>query len=493
MPPASLFIEHHTDGLAFYINGDLQFDTADEAVYHEYLVVPAIALAAYRFPGIPLRILIAGGGDGLAARDGLRFPQVGQIDLVDYSPEVLDLGRTVFQPYNQGCLCEDGTAPLGSHRLTVYTQDALDFVSDRPNSCYHAVICDFTYPTSPEDSRIYSQEWYVQLRRILHPGGIVSTNGVSPQNRTQAFWCLYQTLLSAGYSARPLQVPIPSFHRHGYGDWGFFLASDVPIGRNELIEMPLPSGLTVFQQKELLQRFVLSAAIAAQRHAPDINTLALPSLFYYLLNPGASANGAAELPTEAGIDFLALEETANRQGAAQAGLELTAIAQVWLEQAFSGQASSDRASARPDIHQLLPVQHRYHTPTMTAEWFNHLQGLLAEIDPQQLVKSLLDRASELPPALVRDLKLWSEKLRSGKPVAYLSEHMGELVLLLSVSLLMANLTAPDAVFAKGYSGGGYSSGYSGDGSYDGNFPWMGFSFTTIGGMWLWSLYRHRDD
>ena len=35
--PNSLFIEHHADGLAFYINGDLQFDTADEALYHEYL------------------------------------------------------------------------------------------------------------------------------------------------------------------------------------------------------------------------------------------------------------------------------------------------------------------------------------------------------------------------------------------------------------------------------------------------------------------------
>jgi spermidine synthase len=37
--PNSLFIEHHADGLAFYINGDLQFDTADEALYHEYLVL----------------------------------------------------------------------------------------------------------------------------------------------------------------------------------------------------------------------------------------------------------------------------------------------------------------------------------------------------------------------------------------------------------------------------------------------------------------------
>lgn len=68
----SLFIEHHANGIAFYINGDLQFDTADEALYHEYLVIPTVALAAERFPKTGLRVLICGGGDGLAARDVLR-------------------------------------------------------------------------------------------------------------------------------------------------------------------------------------------------------------------------------------------------------------------------------------------------------------------------------------------------------------------------------------------------------------------------------------
>jgi spermidine synthase len=67
--PNSLFIEQHDHSIAFYINGDLQFDTADEAIYHEYLVIPAIALAIRRFPQTDLRILICGGGDGLALRD----------------------------------------------------------------------------------------------------------------------------------------------------------------------------------------------------------------------------------------------------------------------------------------------------------------------------------------------------------------------------------------------------------------------------------------
>ena len=56
--PTSLFVEHHNTGLTFYINGDLQFDTADEALYHEFLVIPTIALTAQRFCDTPLRVLI---------------------------------------------------------------------------------------------------------------------------------------------------------------------------------------------------------------------------------------------------------------------------------------------------------------------------------------------------------------------------------------------------------------------------------------------------
>ncbi|NJL54949.1 hypothetical protein HC928_07000 [bacterium] len=136
--PISLFVEHHTDGLAFYINGDLQFDTSDEAIYHEYLAIPILTLAAKRHPDEAIKVLICGGGDGLAAREVLRFPQVHHIDLVDYSPEVVELGRTVFKPFNQGSLESD--------RLTIHTEEAFGFVSSLNAHSYHVVICDFTIP-----------------------------------------------------------------------------------------------------------------------------------------------------------------------------------------------------------------------------------------------------------------------------------------------------------------------------------------------------------
>lgn len=250
----SLFIEQHDNGIAFYINGDLQFDTADEALYHEYLVIPAITLAVQRFPQANLHVLICGGGDGLAARDVLRFSEVSKIDLVDYSSEVLELGKTVFKPYNAGS--------LESNRVTVYNQEAFEFVSMIQDNFYHVVICDFTYPTCSEETTIYSREWFEQIKRILIISGVICTNGVSPENNTIGFWCLDQTVFAAGLIVKPLQIDITSFRQHSYGNWGFLLASEQSIIKSELETILLPSNLQAITCEQLLQSFVFKSAIA---------------------------------------------------------------------------------------------------------------------------------------------------------------------------------------------------------------------------------------
>src|SRR5262249_33595677 len=54
-----------------YLNGHLQFTSLDEYRYHEALVHPAMVAA-----GSPRRVLVLGGGDGLALREVLRHPSV---------------------------------------------------------------------------------------------------------------------------------------------------------------------------------------------------------------------------------------------------------------------------------------------------------------------------------------------------------------------------------------------------------------------------------
>jgi spermidine synthase len=495
---ASLFVERNSTGIAFYIDGNLQFNTADEAIYHEYLTIPAVALAVQRFGQIPLRVLICGGGDGLAARDVLKFPQVRDVTLVDYEPEVIALAQTEFLPYNQGSLQPDPEKPLGAARVTVYIEDAFKFVQNLPDDCYHVVIADFTCPTRPEEMTVFSLEWFTQVRRILHPQGLFTLNGVSVDKTPSAYWCLYQTLLAARFYPKPLQLFIPSFEQLGYGTWGFFLAAAEPIERSALKQLVLPEHLHELTLPHLSAAFCFDAAIANQRHNLLLNTLDYPHLLYYLLNPTRSAQ------TEPGtkVDFLDVCEAGTGQVAASDRMRLEAIAQRWLAQ---GQNSPSGLGEMEDLQSLIPVQHYHQTPEMVKEWMGYLKTLLAEIDPKILVERLLERSQSLPPKLVQELKQMATALKSGKPLAYVSDHTAELMTVLAVTLIMANLATPDAVYAKGFSSGfhsgGSGSGYhgggisSGSGNYDNNgggFGWIGFLTMLFGGGWLYMLSKDSD-
>lgn len=450
---ASLFVEEHADGIAFYINGDLQFDSADEAIYHEYLVIPAIALAKLRFPDTELRVLICGGGDGLAVREVLRFSEVSHIDLVDYDPEVLELGKTIFKPFNAGSLTSD--------RLTIYIQDAWDFIREVPTGLYHVIIGDFTYSTSVEGTKVYSLEWFQQVNLALENGGIFCTNGVSPEKRTAGFWCLYQTLLAAELMAKPLQLNIPSFRHLGYGNWGFFLASQISIEPAELEAITFPENLQAIDRENLLFAFWFDNAIANIRHQVTINSLQFPELFYYLLNPIYQP----EKGDDSKVNFLEINEVSNGRLANRNWLQLESTAKAWLEHFTTTQ---NLGKNPPDLHQLLPIQHHYHSPEMQREWLGHLQQLLAEIDINKLMKSILSRVQELPPHIARDLRNLSEKVRSGEPLTNLSPSTTQFLMMVSITLLMANLVSPDTVFAKGYYGRGSAGYYSGSSGSSGS-------------------------
>jgi spermidine synthase len=498
---ASLFVERHGAGIAFYINGNLQFDTADEAIYHEYLVVPAIALAIQRFPNSPLRVLVCGGGDGLAVRDILRFTQVRDVTVVDYDPEVLALARTEFATYNGGSLLADASAPLGAQSVAVYTQDAFEFVQQLPDACYHVVIGDFTCPTRPEDMTVFSLEWFTQVRRVLGSQGIFALNGVSPNKTPTAYWCLYQTLIAAGFCPKPMRLFIPSFQRLGYGDWGFFLAAAELIRQTDLEQIQFPENLQALTLPNLQIAFRFPEAIATLRQGLKLNTLNHRHLFYYLLNPPEISQETSEEM----VDFLEICETGTGQYSTTDEMQLEMIAQRWLTLTCNPNSDNTEQTELKHFQSLIPVQHYHQKPEMMQEWLSYLKTLMAEIDPKVFSEQLLARSQALPPKLAQDLKQFAITLRTGQPLTQLSTHTTELITVLVVTLLMANIATPDAAFAKGFSGGSsshsggfhssggssgyYGGGYSGDG---GGFGWLGFWMMAIGGFWLYQLYQNPD-
>ncbi|MGE5577514.1 MAG: hypothetical protein ACM3TT_10040, partial [Syntrophothermus sp.] len=87
-PYQKIVLTRNGDDLRLFLDGNLQFSSRDEYRYHEALVHPAMGLAPNHE-----EVLLLGAGDGLAAREILKYPDVGRITLVDLDARMVDLAR----------------------------------------------------------------------------------------------------------------------------------------------------------------------------------------------------------------------------------------------------------------------------------------------------------------------------------------------------------------------------------------------------------------
>lgn len=209
-------------GMRLYLNGNLQFSSRDEYRYHEALVWPALGRVAN-----PRSVLILGGGDGMAAREILRQPEVGHITLVDLDPAMTRLFRSasMLTALNKGS--------LSSPRLTVVNTDAFLWVR-QARGAYDAIIVDFPDPTEFSLGKLYTESFYREVARLLAPDGMAVVQSTSPLIAPKAYWTVATTLEAAGLTTRGYHAYVPSF-----GEWGFTLAAHHPIGD----AVTLPAGL----------------------------------------------------------------------------------------------------------------------------------------------------------------------------------------------------------------------------------------------------------
>lgn len=194
-----------------YLNGHLQFSARDECRYHEALVHPA-------FLAVPnaRKVFVGGGGDGLALREVLKWPDVEQVLLVDLDPAVTQLARS--QPQ----LVHLNGRSLADPRVIVRNEDAFQWLEHDTN-IYDVIILDFPDPTSYGVGKLFSTTFYARVRRRLAPHGSVIVQSTSPYLTPQSFRSIEHTMAQVGLHTQPLRVFLPSF-----GDWGFVLAGHRP-------------------------------------------------------------------------------------------------------------------------------------------------------------------------------------------------------------------------------------------------------------------------
>jgi spermidine synthase len=198
-------------GVRLYLNGNLQFHSRDEYRYHEGLVHPAMAAH-----GAPRRVLVLGGGDGLAVREVLRHAAVEQVTLVELDPHITRLFAThpTLVPLNGGA--------LKSAKLTIVNTDAFTWLENNREH-FDVVIVDFPDPTNFSLGKLYTTSFYQRVDQALAAGGYLVVQTTSPLFARKSFWTVVNTIESVGLSTTPYHVNVPSF-----GEWGFVIAGRRP-------------------------------------------------------------------------------------------------------------------------------------------------------------------------------------------------------------------------------------------------------------------------
>lgn len=207
-PYQRMVVTRWKDDLRLYLNGNLQFSSRDEHRYHEALVLPAME----NHPD-PRRVLVLGGGDGLAAREVLKYPAVTRLVLVDLDAAMTGLFATAADlvALNRGSLRDP--------RVSVVNQDAFQWI-ETATEHFDVVIIDFPDPANHSLAKLYSVPFYTMLKRVVTPHAQVAVQAASPWFAPNAYWSIDATLREAGFRTTPYHAHVPSF-----GEWGFIAAS----------------------------------------------------------------------------------------------------------------------------------------------------------------------------------------------------------------------------------------------------------------------------
>jgi spermidine synthase len=222
------------DDVRLFLSSHLQFSSRDEYRYHEALVHPGLA----SLPGAR-RVLVLGGGDGLAVREILKYPDVESITLVDLDPEMTRLFST--HPY----LVTLNQHSLTDRRVHVINRDAFPWLAET-NDAFDFAVVDFPDPTNYSLGKVYTTAFYRLLAKHLSAQGLAVVQSTSPLFARQSYWCIVETLKQAGLRTYPYHLYVPSF-----GEWGFVLAGLHPYDP----PVRLPGGLRYLSASVVPQLF----------------------------------------------------------------------------------------------------------------------------------------------------------------------------------------------------------------------------------------------
>jgi spermidine synthase len=197
-------------GKMLIIDGDTQSSQADEQIYHEALVHPALAALDDRS-----EVLILGGGEGATLREALRRPDVRHVTMVDIDGEVVELSKRYLAEWSAGAFDDP--------RARVIVGDALAFLKDDAER-YDAIVSDLTEPLEDSPSNpLFCSAVFASIKRRLRPGGVYVLQASTAGFHNMALHAKMARSLRPYYRyVRSFYTHVPAFDN----DWAFLACSD---------------------------------------------------------------------------------------------------------------------------------------------------------------------------------------------------------------------------------------------------------------------------
>lgn len=232
------------DEYRLYINGNVQFSSLDENIYHEMLVHPAMEMTH----GI-VDVLVIGGGDGMAVRELKKYKKrINSITMVDLDPDMVNFAKTdpIMKKLNHNSLFDINATIIGymgddivdysisttknnekkgikDSTIAIFNAlhiDAEKFFRNINKQQYDLIIIDLPDPSTIELTKLYSKEFYYRISKALSSDGIMVVQATSPYHAKNSYLTIANTIKASGLNILPFHQNVPSF-----GEWGWFIAS----------------------------------------------------------------------------------------------------------------------------------------------------------------------------------------------------------------------------------------------------------------------------
>lgn len=203
------FIDTYNFGQVIILDGKIQSAEADEYIYHEALVHPALISHPK-----PRHVLILGGGEGATLREVLRHSAVEKAVMVDIDKEFIEFCKAHLNKWHTGSFLDK--------RATINFSDAWDFIKGTREK-FDVIVADISDPIEEGPAcHLYTKEFYRDVINVLSHDGIFVTQATEIfYNQPEVHSIINKTLASVFPIIASYCEYIPSLGSM----WGFVAGS----------------------------------------------------------------------------------------------------------------------------------------------------------------------------------------------------------------------------------------------------------------------------